>query len=101
MDVALEGIRKSYGGITVLRDVSMTLRGGRVHGLVGENGAGKSTLARVLCGAVPADSGRVVVDGEPVGIRTPRDALRHGLAIVTQEGAIVPGLSVADNVFLG
>ncbi|TMQ96852.1 sugar ABC transporter ATP-binding protein [Actinomadura soli] len=101
MDVALEGIRKGYGGITVLHDVSLTLRGGRVHGLVGENGAGKSTLARVLCGAVRADSGRVAMDGEPVGIRSPRDALRHGLALVTQEGAIVPGLSVADNVFLG
>ncbi|MFI0407595.1 sugar ABC transporter ATP-binding protein [Actinomadura sp. 3N508] len=101
MDVALEGIRKRYGGITVLHDVSLTLRGGRVHGLVGENGAGKSTLARVLCGAVPADSGRVAVDGEPAALRSPRDALRHGLALVTQEGAIVPGLSVADNVFLG
>ncbi|MFI0486068.1 sugar ABC transporter ATP-binding protein [Actinomadura sp. 9N215] len=101
MDVALDGIGKSYGGITVLHDVSLTLRGGRVHGVVGENGAGKSTLARVLCGAVPADSGRVAVDGEPVAVRTPRDALRHGLALVTQEGAIVPGLSVADNVFLG
>ncbi|TDB79967.1 sugar ABC transporter ATP-binding protein [Actinomadura sp. KC216] len=101
MDVALEGIRKSYGGTTVLHDVSLTLRGGRVHGLVGENGAGKSTLARILCGAVPADSGRVAVDGEPAAIRSPRDALRHGLALVTQEGAIVPGLSVADNVFLG
>lgn len=101
MDVALDRIRKSYGGITVLHEVSLALRGGRVHGLVGENGAGKSTLARVLCGAVPADSGRVVLDGEPAGIRSPRDALRHGLALVTQEGAIVPGLSVADNVLLG
>ncbi|MFI0372577.1 sugar ABC transporter ATP-binding protein [Actinomadura sp. 1N219] len=101
VDVALEGIRKGYGGITVLHDVSLTLRGGRVHGLVGENGAGKSTLARVLCGVVRADSGRVAVDGEPAALRSPRDALRHGFALVTQEGAIVPGLSVADNVFLG
>ncbi|WUI02232.1 sugar ABC transporter ATP-binding protein [Spirillospora sp. NBC_00431] len=101
MDVALEDIRKTYGGTTVLHDVSLTLRGGRVHGLVGENGAGKSTLARIMCGAVPADSGGVAVDGEPAVIRSPRDALRHGLALVTQEGAIVPGLSVADNVFLG
>ncbi|TYB42858.1 sugar ABC transporter ATP-binding protein [Actinomadura chibensis] len=101
MDVTLDGIGKGYGGTTVLDGVSVTLRGGRVHGLVGENGAGKSTLARVLCGAVRADAGRVLVDGEPVALRSPRDALRHGIALVTQEGAIVPGLSVADNVLLG
>ncbi|MFC4051913.1 sugar ABC transporter ATP-binding protein [Actinomadura syzygii] len=101
MDVALDGIGKGYGGTTVLDGVSVALRGGRVHGLVGENGAGKSTLARVLCGAVRADAGRVLVDGEPVALRSPRDALRHGIALVTQEGAIVPGLSVADNVLLG
>ncbi len=101
MDVALERIRKSYGGTTVLHEVSLTLRGGRVHGLVGENGAGKSTLARILCGAVPAESGRIIVDGVPAVLRSPRDALRHGIALVTQEGAIVPALSVADNVFLG
>ncbi|TDD85461.1 sugar ABC transporter ATP-binding protein [Actinomadura darangshiensis] len=101
MDVALQGIRKSYGGTAVLHEVSLTLRGGRVHGIVGENGAGKSTLARIMCGAVAADSGQVAVDGEPAAIRSPRDALRRGIALVTQEGAIVPGLSVADNVFLG
>ncbi|TDD96456.1 sugar ABC transporter ATP-binding protein [Actinomadura rubrisoli] len=101
MDVALERIRKSYGGTAVLHEVSVTLRGGRVHGLVGENGAGKSTLARILCGAVPADSGHVAVDGARVSLRSPRDALRRGIALVTQEGAIVPALSVADNVLLG
>ncbi|MUN39496.1 sugar ABC transporter ATP-binding protein [Actinomadura litoris] len=101
MDVALDRIGKSYGGTAVLREVTLDLPGGRVHGVVGENGAGKSTLARVLCGAVRPDSGRVTVDGAPVRLRAPRDALRHGIALVTQEGAIVPGLSVLDNVFLG
>ncbi|MFC6879960.1 MULTISPECIES: sugar ABC transporter ATP-binding protein [Actinomadura] len=101
MDVALERVRKSYGGVTVLHETSLDLPSGRVHGVVGENGAGKSTLARILCGAVRPDSGRVTVDGEPVRIAAPRDALRHGIALVTQESAIVPALSVLDNVFLG
>lgn len=101
MDVSLERIDKSYGGTPVLHGVSLDLPGGRVHGLVGENGAGKSTLARVLCGATRPDGGRITVDGVPVRVRSPRDALRHRIALVTQEGTIVPGLSVLDNVLLG
>ncbi|WP_433325283.1 sugar ABC transporter ATP-binding protein [Spirillospora sp. CA-294931] len=101
MDVSLQGIVKTYGETTVLREVSLSLRGGRVHGLVGENGAGKSTLARVLCGAVRPDSGNLLVDGARVRVRSPRDALRHRIAMVTQEGAVVPALSVLDNVLLG
>jgi ribose transport system ATP-binding protein len=101
MDVALDRIGKSYGGTPVLREVSLSLPAGRVHGLVGENGAGKSTLARVLCGAARADRGRVLVDGREIRVRTPRDALGAGIVLVTQEGAVVPGLSVLDNVLLG
>ncbi|MFW6695102.1 sugar ABC transporter ATP-binding protein [Streptomyces sp. MAR4 CNX-425] len=101
MDVALDRIGKSYGGTPVLREVSLSLPAGRVHGLVGENGAGKSTLARVLCGAARADRGRVLIDGREARIRTPRDALGAGIVLVTQEGAVVPGLSVLDNVLLG
>ncbi|WBB58322.1 sugar ABC transporter ATP-binding protein [Streptomyces sp. WMMC500] len=101
MHVALDRIGKSYGGTPVLHDVSLSLRAGRVHGLVGENGAGKSTLARVLCGAARADRGRVLVDGREIRIRGPRDALGAGIVLVTQEGTVVPGLSVLDNVLLG
>lgn len=101
MHVALDRIGKSYGGTPVLDEVSLSLPAGRVHGLVGENGAGKSTLARVLCGAVRADRGRVLVDGREIRIRTPRDALGAGIVLVTQEGAVVPALSVLDNVLLG
>uniref|UniRef100_UPI0015F0EC50 ATP-binding cassette domain-containing protein n=1 Tax=Streptomyces phytophilus TaxID=722715 RepID=UPI0015F0EC50 len=84
MHVALDRIGKSYGGTPVLDEVSLSLPAGRVHGLVGENGAGKSTLARVLCGAVGADRGRVLVDGREIRLRTPRDALRAGIVLVTQ-----------------
>jgi rhamnose transport system ATP-binding protein len=99
--VELERIRKSYGGTTVLHDVSLRLRGGQVHGLVGENGAGKSTLLRVLCGATVPDAGRVLLDDRPVRIRRPRDALAHGIALVSQEVSLVPARSVLENVFLG
>lgn len=99
--VELVQIRKSYAGTTVLHDVSMTLDAGRIHGLVGENGAGKSTLLRVLCGATVPDSGEVRVDGKPVRIHRPRDALAHGIALISQEVAVVPALTVLENVFLG
>src|SRR5256885_750275 len=98
--VELERIRKSYGGTTVLHDVSLRLRGGQVHGLVGENGAGKSTLLRVLCGATVPDAGRVLLDDRPVRVRRPRDALAHGIALVSQEVSLVPTRSVLENVFL-
>nr|WP_232376729.1 sugar ABC transporter ATP-binding protein [Amycolatopsis aidingensis] len=99
--VSLERVRKSYGGTVVLDEVSLSLRGGEVHGVLGENGAGKSTLLRILCGAVRADGGRAFVDGEPVTLGSPRQALRHRIALISQELSVVPALPVLDNVFLG
>ncbi|WP_020672631.1 sugar ABC transporter ATP-binding protein [Amycolatopsis nigrescens] len=101
ISVTLDGLRKSYGGTVVLHDVSLSLRGGEVHGVLGENGAGKSTLIRALCGAIGVDRGRVLLDDEPVELGSPRDALRHKIALISQELALVPTLSVLDNVFLG
>ncbi|GAA5045217.1 ribose transport system ATP-binding protein [Thermocatellispora tengchongensis] len=101
MRIDLEGFGKAYGGVPVLRDVSFSLRGGRVHGLLGENGAGKSTLLKAVCGAVAPDTGRVLLDGRPISIGSPRDALRHGFALISQELALVPALTVLDNVYLG
>jgi simple sugar transport system ATP-binding protein/ribose transport system ATP-binding protein len=72
-----------------------------VHALVGENGAGKSTLGRIVAGALVADGGTVVLDGEPVSFHSPREALDHGVAAIAQEPFVVPQLSVAENVFLG
>ena len=94
-------ITKRYGAAVALDDVSVTIEPGTVHALVGENGAGKSTLGKVIAGAVAPNAGEIVVDGEPVRYRSPRDAIRLGIAIIDQELAMVPTMSVLDNVFLG
>ncbi len=79
----------------------MRIAAGSVHALVGENGAGKSTLSKVCAGVLQPDSGSVAVDSTPVTLRSPRDALLHGIATIAQELALVPHLSVEQNVFLG
>ncbi|WP_432518980.1 sugar ABC transporter ATP-binding protein [Kineococcus sp. SYSU DK006] len=99
--VQLEAIVKSYGGTRVLHEVSLTLQPGTVHGLVGENGAGKSTLMKVLTGIERADSGAIRIDGHPVHITSPAEALTHGISIISQELATVPARTVLENVFLG
>ena len=95
------GITKSFGVVAALRDVSLTLRAGEVHGLMGENGAGKSTLIKVLTGLVVPDGGTILVEGRPVSFASPRDAQAAGVAAVYQEINLIPERSVADNLFLG
>ncbi len=99
--VEARGIGKHYGGVAALSDVSVTIRRGEIHALCGENGAGKSTLGKIIAGAVQPDAGQLLLDGREVHYRAPRDALRDGVAIIAQELALVPQLSVVDNVFLG
>jgi simple sugar transport system ATP-binding protein/ribose transport system ATP-binding protein len=94
-------VSKHFGGVQALTDINVRVARGTVHALVGENGAGKSTLGKICGGIISPDSGQVLVDGEPVGFRSPRDALDHGIATIAQELALVPGLTVAQNVFLG
>jgi ribose transport system ATP-binding protein len=94
-------VAKHFGGVQALVGVSLTVARGSVHALVGENGAGKSTLGRIVAGALTADGGTVVLDGEPVSFRSPREALDHGVAAIAQEPFVVPQLTVAENVFLG
>jgi len=97
----VRGVTKRYGGVAVVDDVDLALRAGSVHALLGENGAGKSTLIKILSGVVQADAGTVERHGRPVRIASPRDAVHHGIATLHQELSIVPGLSVAENIFLG
>jgi len=97
----LLGVAKHFGGVQALDDVSLAVVRGSVHALVGENGAGKSTLGRIVAGALAGDGGTVVLDGEPVAFRSPREALEHGVAAIAQEPFVVPQLTVAENVFLG
>src|SRR5262245_54170041 len=97
------GIVKRFPGLRALRGVSFDLRPGEIHALCGENGAGKSTLIKVRSGVHPdgAFDGRLVVAGRPVRFRGIADAENAGVAVIHQELALVPELSVAENVFLG
>ena len=99
--LAGEALHKRYGGVHALRGARLAVRAGEVHALVGENGSGKSTLLKILSGQIQADAGTITLDGRPAGFRTPTDALRAGIATVTQETTLAPDLSVAENVFLG
>ena len=85
-----------------LNDVQLKAWGGEVLALMGENGAGKSTLMKILSGAYQADpGGEIRIDGQPVTITDPIAAQRHGIAIIYQELALAPNLSVAENIYLG
>jgi rhamnose transport system ATP-binding protein len=101
LTVEVRGISKRYGGARALDDVSVSIAAGEIHALVGENGAGKSTLGKIIAGAVTADGGEILFDGRPAVLRSPRDAIRHGVALIHQELALAPAMSVLDNVFLG
>ena len=92
---------KQYPGVLALDDASLAVRPGEVHGLVGENGAGKSTLIKILAGAVRRDSGTIRVDGEEVALATEAEADAAGLHFIHQDVALVPRMTVAENVFLG
>jgi len=99
--LSLIGLSKSYGGVPALHDVSLHLRAGRVHALMGENGAGKSTLIKLIAGVVPADAMDVSIDGARVGPYSSAGAARAGFRFIHQELNIVPQLSVAENILLG
>ena len=98
--LVVDGLSKSYGAISALSDVSVSVEAGEVLALVGENGAGKSTLVRCMARAETQDSGSVRVDGVEVG-RTPRAAIEQGISVVWQDLALCENLDVAANLFLG
>ncbi len=102
-DIVLEArdIVKRYPGNVALDGITYRVVRNQVNVLIGENGAGKSTLMRILSGVEHADSGEIVMDGAPITILSPRDAARHGIAIVHQELAVLPNLDVSENVFAG
>jgi len=98
----MRNISKTFVGVRVLKNVSLSVRSGEVHALMGENGAGKSTLMKVLSGAYKADpGGEIRVAGEPVVIDGPHAARQLGISIIYQELSLAPNLTVAENIFLG
>src|SRR5205085_1924820 len=102
-EVALEmrRITKTYPGVRALEDVSLDVKAGEVHALVGENGAGKSTLMKILAGAQPKDSGEILLGGREANIDSPQKAMDLGVSIIYQEFNLVPYLNAAENIFLG
>lgn len=97
----LKHISKQFPGVQALQDVSLTLRAGEVHALLGENGAGKSTLAKIVAGVYPSTSGEMKLFGVAQRFGSPHDAQKAGVGILYQEMTLLPELSIGENVFLG
>ena len=97
----LIGIAKSFGATRALNNVSMEIAPGEVHALIGENGAGKSTLMKILYGMYHPDEGEILLNGKPVMIASPTDAINLGIGMIHQHFMLVPTLTVAENVALG
>ncbi len=97
----MRGIGKTFPGVRALSDVSLTLQRAEVHAIVGENGAGKSTLMKILAGAIAADMGEIVVEGQTVQIDSPQRAALLGIGMIYQEFTLVPQLTAVANVTLG
>ena len=95
------GLVKRYGHVTALAGSDFDLRPGEVLAVVGDNGAGKSSLIKCLSGAVVPDEGEILLDGQPVSIKSPLDARALGIETVYQTLAVSPSLDIADNLFLG
>lgn len=99
--LVMKGMRKSFPGVQALRGVDLDVHAGEVLALLGENGAGKSTLMKVLGGAHRADAGVLEMDGAEVSFGSPQEARAAGIAVIYQEFNLVPGLTAAENIFLG
>lgn len=99
--VSLSGVTKDFRGNVVLKNVDFDLRAGEVHALAGANGSGKSTLMKIVYGVHRPSGGVMMVNGSPVVLRSPRHALRMGIAAVPQELPLFPGMSVAENIVFG
>jgi simple sugar transport system ATP-binding protein len=99
--LSLDKICKQFGRVEALRDVSLSVRPGRVHAVLGENGAGKSTLMRIAYGMMPPDSGTISRNGVPRVLRSPRDAIALGIGMVHQHFMLLPTMTVAENIALG
>jgi ribose transport system ATP-binding protein len=98
--VEMRSICKIFGGVKALQDVSLQIKPGEIHAIVGENGAGKSTLMKILSGAYMRDSGDIYLNGRRVNINNPKDGIDHGISVIYQEFALIGSLTVAENIFI-
>lgn len=101
MKVELRGIHKYFGKNHANNDITLTIPSGAILGILGENGAGKSTLMKILSGFIHADQGEIVLDGKPVTIASPADAIRHGIGMLHQDPLDFPPMRLLDNFMLG
>lgn len=101
MHIQIDHISKTFGTLRANDDITLSLHGGHIYAILGENGAGKSTLMKILSGYQPADSGRLLLDDQPVRFHTPADALIRGIGMLHQEPLDVPPLTVLENFILG
>ncbi len=99
--IELIGINKSFGAVRANRDIQLSVERGTIHGVIGENGAGKSTLMSILYGFYQADSGEIRIGGKPVSIKTPNEAIAHGIGMVHQHFMLVENFTVLENIILG
>nr|WP_295467056.1 sugar ABC transporter ATP-binding protein [Mesorhizobium sp.] len=99
--LSVAGLRKTFPGVIALGGVDFDVRRGEVHALLGANGAGKSTLIKVIAGLYRPDVGEIYIDGELVDFATTTDAMQSGVSVIYQDSALVPQLSIAENIFLG
>jgi simple sugar transport system ATP-binding protein len=101
MDVELRNIDKTFGAVHANVGINLKVPAGTIQGLLGENGAGKSTLMKILSGFIRADAGEILLDGHPVIIRSPADAIQHGVGMLHQDPLDIPPMRVIDNFILG
>ena len=99
--LSIRNVSNQFPGVKALDDVSLDVRRGVVHGIVGENGAGKSTLMKILSGVYTKDSGTIVFEGQTIEKTNPVESLRRGLSIIYQEFSLINSMSVGENIFLG
>ncbi len=97
----ISSLNKAFYGYSVLKDVDFTLHKGEIHSIVGENGAGKSTLIKIISGYHKKDSGSIYLNGRPLGVSSPHEALATGISTVYQEINLIPHLSIAENICIG
>lgn len=93
-------INKDFSGVNVLKDINFDLKRGEIHAIIGQNGAGKSVLMKILDGVYTRSSGKIIINGKEVNYSTPMEARKLGIGMIFQEFSLIPGLTVAKNIFL-